>query len=450
MDGSVMADPDPDSSTLGLRHISSSLFNIPGFLVGFSTKGSLDSDAVRSPTSPLDLRVFANFSNPFTVRSPRSSSQSGCQKKWDCSKIGLGIVNLLADEIKPDGGDLDSPKRMNIVFGPQVKTKFPYSSRYSREYLGNSMKSNSLPRNYIISQLFQARKSSTKSADSSLTLEMKNENPNMSSESCCSENATFSTNSSPLPIGRPLQVDNSLVSKPSSLPILLSHSMVSLSTHEIELSEDYTCIISHGPNPKTTHLFGDCILECHNNELTIFDRKVESGTNVPPPARSRETSTLHLSDEYLSFCYTCKKQLEKDEEVYMHRGEKAFCSFDCCTEEIFADEEMEKTCNNSSSDSSPERSNDEDVFLMGMSINIDANLGFHGSLGNAEEDRHRLNVSPIIGVSISDLNLRTNYTFCGALYVTWPNLQHQSCKSLDKGETTYLISREGVRILLFE
>ncbi|KAB2028968.1 hypothetical protein E1A91_D05G137600v1 [Gossypium mustelinum] len=385
MDGSVMADPDPDSSTLGLRHISSSLFNIPGFLVGFSTKGSLDSDAVRSPTSPLDLRVFANFSNPFTVRSPRSSSQSGCQKKWDCSKIGLGIVNLLADEIKPDGGDLDSPKRMNIVFGPQVKTKFPYSSRYSREYLGNSMKSNSLPRNYIISQLFQARKSSTKSADSSLDfgneevpVEPKtdlglspsfissSENLNMSSESCCSENATFSTNSSPLPIGRPLQVDNSLVSKPSSLPILLSHSMVSLSTHELELSEDYTCIISHGPNPKTTHLFGDCILECHNNELTIFDRKAESGTNVPPPAKSRETSTVHLSDEYLSFCYTCKKKLEKDEEVYMHRGEKAFCSFDCRTEEIFADEEMEKTCNNSSSNSSPEQSNDEDVFLMAM------------------------------------------------------------------------------------
>ncbi|KAG8494743.1 hypothetical protein CXB51_012609 [Gossypium anomalum] len=425
MDGSVMADPDPDSSTLGLRHISSSLFNIPGFLVGFSTKGSLDSDAVRSPTSPLDLRVFANFSNPFTVRSPRSSSQSGCQKKWDCSKIGLGIVNLLADEIKPDGGDLDSPKRMNIVFGPQVKTKFPYSSRYSREYLGNSMKSNSLPRNYIISQLFQARKSSTKSADyfgnEEVPVEPKtdlglspsfissSENLNMSSESFCSENATFSTNSSPLPIGRPLQVDNSLVSKPSSLPILLSHSMVSLSTHEIELSEDYTCIISHGPNPKTTHLFGDCILECHNNELTIFDRKAESGTNVPPPAKSRETSTLHLSDEYLSFCYTCKKKLEKEEEVYMHRfiqfvsafnfyfwlhlylmaetvftsdscrGEKAFCSFDCCTE-IFADEEMEKTCNNSSSDSSPEQSNDEDVFLMAMddrSINHNSWIAQH-------------------------------------------------------------------------
>ncbi|KAK8584789.1 hypothetical protein V6N13_138737 [Hibiscus sabdariffa] len=374
-----------ESSTLGLRHISSSLFNIPGFLVGFSTKGPSDYDSVRSPTSPLDLRVFANFSNPFGVRSPRSPSQSGCQKKWDCSKIGLGIVNLLADDIKSDGEDLDSPKRKNIIFGPQVKTKFPCSSRYSHEFLGNSMKSNSLPRNYIISQLFQSGKSNTKPTVSSLGFGNEEvqaepkpdpgfspfisstENPNLSSRSFYSENGTISTNSSPLPIVRPLQVDNSLVCKPSSLPILFSHSMVSLSAHEIELSEDYTCIISHGPNPKTTHVFGDCILECHNNELTIFDKKAEPGVKVPSPGNSKDTSALYPSDEYLSFCYTCKKKLGKDEDIYIYRGEKAFCSLDCRSEEIFAEEEMEKTCNNSSNNS-PEQSTatDEDLFPMAM------------------------------------------------------------------------------------
>ncbi|XWS20321.1 hypothetical protein CRYUN_Cryun31cG0091300 [Craigia yunnanensis] len=392
MDGNLMADPDSDScfqpDTLGLRHISSSLFNIPGFLVGFSTKGSSDSDMVWSPTSPLDLRAFANFSNPFSVRSPRSSSQSGYQKKWNCSKIGLGIVNLLADEIKPDDEDLDSPKRKNIIFGPQVKTKFPYSSRYSHEFLGNSMKSNSLPRNYIISQLLQARKPNTKSEDSSLVfgneevpLEPKpdsrlspsfiasSQNCNLSSKSFCSENGTISINSSPLPIGRALQVDNSLVSKPSSLPILLGHSMGSLSAHEIELSEDYTCIISHGPNPKTTHIFGDCILECHNNELTNFDKKAESGTKVPQLSKSTETSTAYPSDEFLSFCYSSKKKLERDEDIYVYRGEKAFCSFDCHSVEMFAEEEMEKTCNNSSY-GSPEQSDDEDLFLFGMPINM--------------------------------------------------------------------------------
>ncbi|XP_022777166.1 uncharacterized protein LOC111318569 isoform X2 [Durio zibethinus] len=400
MDGNLMADPDSEfcfqSDTVGLRHISSSLFSIPGFLVGFSTKGSSDSDSVRSPTSPLDLRVFANFSNPFSVRSPRSSPQSVYPKKWDCSKIGLGIVNLLADEIKPDGEDLDSPKRKNIIFGPQVKAKFPNSSRYSHEFISNSMKSNSLPRNYIISQLFQARKSNMKSGDSSLVfgneelpLEPKpdsglspsfiasTQNSNMSSRSFCSESGTISINSSPLPIGKASQVDNYLVSKPSSLPIPLAHSMGSLSTREIELSEDYTCVISHGPKPKKTHIFCDCILECHNNGLTNFDKKAEPGTKVPQLDKSTETSAPYPSDEFLSFCYSCKKKIEKDEDIYI--GEKAFCSFDCRSEEIFAEEEMEKTCNNSSN-GSPEHCDDEDLFLIAVddrSINPESWMAQH-------------------------------------------------------------------------
>ncbi|XVE52108.1 hypothetical protein DITRI_Ditri02bG0095700 [Diplodiscus trichospermus] len=392
MDGNMMADPDSEScfqtDTLGLRHISSSLFNIPGFLVGFTTKGSSDSDMVRSPTSPLDLRVFANLSNPFSVRSPILSSQGGYQKKWDCNKIGLGIVNLLADESKPDGEVLDSPKRKNIIFGPQVKNKFPHSSRYSYEILGNFVKSNSLPSNYIFSQLFRARNPDTKSGDSSLVfgneevpLEPKpdsrlspsfvasTQNANSGSRSFCSEKGTSSINISPLPSGRALQADNSLVSKPTSLPVPLDHSMRSPSAHEIELSEDYTCIISHGPNPKTTHIFGDCILECHNNELTNFDTKAEPGTRVPQLGNSTETSITYPSDEFLSFCYSCKKRIEKHEDIYIYRGEKAFCSFDCRSEEIFAEEEMEKTCNNSSN-GSPEQSDDEDLFLMGMPINM--------------------------------------------------------------------------------
>jgi hypothetical protein len=34
-----------------------------------------------------------------------------------------------------------------------------------------------------------------------------------------------------------------------------------LSAIEMELSEDYTCVISHGPNHKTTDIFEDYIVE---------------------------------------------------------------------------------------------------------------------------------------------------------------------------------------------
>ncbi|KAE8675082.1 hypothetical protein F3Y22_tig00111693pilonHSYRG00007 [Hibiscus syriacus] len=32
---------------------------------------------------------------------------------------------------------------------------------------------------------------------------------------------------------------------------------------EMELSEDYTCVISHGPNPRTTHIFDNCVVESY-------------------------------------------------------------------------------------------------------------------------------------------------------------------------------------------
>ncbi|XP_055811829.1 FCS-Like Zinc finger 8-like [Solanum dulcamara] len=35
----------------------------------------------------------------------------------------------------------------------------------------------------------------------------------------------------------------------------------SLSLKEMESSEDYTCVITHGPNPKTTHIFDNCVVQ---------------------------------------------------------------------------------------------------------------------------------------------------------------------------------------------
>jgi len=51
---------------------------------------------------------------------------------------------------------------------------------------------------------------------------------------------------------------------PGSLPASIGgprRYVGSVSATEAEQSEDYTCIIAHGPNPKTTRIFGDCILE---------------------------------------------------------------------------------------------------------------------------------------------------------------------------------------------
>jgi hypothetical protein len=348
-----MADSAPDSlqsDILGLRHISSSLFSIPGFIVGLGTKCLSESDSVRSPTSPLDLKVLSNLSNPFGLRSPRTQSQSGHQKKWDCNKVGFGIVDSLVNETKPSVGVLDSPRRSNVIFGAHLKTSTHNTSKHYLESLNSSVKSNSLPKNYIFSSLPKTRtlypQLGGKKVDFGNEGDPLESKPNTSITSClvdsttpsslhigltqthslssmnfCSENKTTTMSSGPV-VTHGSEVVNSLGNKPSSLPISIgsNHGLPgSLSAREIELSEDYTCIISHGPNPKTTHIFGDCILDCHTNELANFGKKEESGTNSSQVAKSPENLTPPPSDVILSVCYSCNKSLEEGEGIYIHR-----------------------------------------------------------------------------------------------------------------------------------
>ncbi|KAI3749404.1 hypothetical protein L2E82_20016 [Cichorium intybus] len=89
-----------------------------------------------------------------------------------------------------------------------------------------------------------------------------------------------------------------------------------LSLSEMELSEEYTRVISHGPNPKTTHIYDNCV--------------VESCCGI------RVGSELPL-ESFVSFCNTCKKNLGEGSDIFMYRGEKAFCSEECRCQEMILD-----------------------------------------------------------------------------------------------------------------
>ena len=52
-------------------------------------------------------------------------------------------------------------------------------------------------------------------------------------------------------------------SLPASIAAGVRRFIGSVSASEIEQSEDYTRNITRGPNTKTVHIFGDCILEPH-------------------------------------------------------------------------------------------------------------------------------------------------------------------------------------------
>lgn len=283
------------SDALGSRHMSSSFFNIPGYFVGFGLRGSSDSESIKSPTSPLDFSFFSNLSSQFSLKHPKSPTQNGHQNKWNSSKVGLGIVNLLVDETKSTNVVLSSPKRKNIIFGSEVKA-------------GYSMRSKSFPADYMFMLLSktEAPKAGvcleTESLQNSSSISLSQKSP-FSSKKFCSENRTTTVSSSSLFSDGGRDIDSSLDIKSSSLPIPIG----SLSAREIELSEDYTCIISYGPNPKTTHIFGDCVLECHTNELPNVNEL------------SQEADCLDSSASFLSFCYSCKKKLEEGDDIFIYR-----------------------------------------------------------------------------------------------------------------------------------
>lgn len=108
-----------------------------------------------------------------------------------------------------------------------------------------------------------------------------------------------------------------------------SLSTTPLSPGEMELLEEYTCVISRGPNPKTTHIFDDCVVDsCCGVE--VFAK--EQGSEI--------RAMSYPSESFLSFCFTCKKRLGHGQDIYMYRGEKGFCSSECRLKEMMLEEKM--------------------------------------------------------------------------------------------------------------
>lgn len=291
------------SNSLEKMKSSHHFFNVPGLFVG---KILQDSDSVKSPTSPLDHRIFSNLSCSF-VPSPRSPGKS-----WDCSRVGLGLVDSL-------GGGGDESK--NILLGSQMRTisiptpKTSNLSSVSMEKIGDSRPTDKAKQIYS--------------------------NPKPNSDFFVSDSKSSNPGSAPTTARG--QFDSSLLS--ASLPVSINsiHGfMDSLSASEIELSEDYTCIISHGPNPKKVHIFGDLVLE--NYAVDSQDSKKEEGEDGGGShwiVKSLENSPPFPSNDFLSFCCFCKKKLEAGKDIYMYRGEKAFCSCNCREQGMLLEEETE-------------------------------------------------------------------------------------------------------------
>ncbi|XWS31554.1 hypothetical protein CRYUN_Cryun23aG0086300 [Craigia yunnanensis] len=250
-----------------------SFFGSPRFKA-FTTKGLTETEAVKSPTSILDNKPFFPFGNPFgyNINQPKSpkvfspNNKQHSPEKLESKGIGLAIVDTLNDKPTEDKSSFETSNK-KVLFGTELRVQIP-----------------PLPPSLV---------SPTTSPKSPTDFGIKTRNSHLSS-------AFGSPNSG-------VHIKDSPRVFTECLPV-----------REMEMSEDYTCVISHGPNPKTTHIFDNCI--------------VQSYCSVSDKSKSAPES-------FLSFCHTCKKNLEQKIDIYIYRGEKAFCSQECRYQEMLLDGE---------------------------------------------------------------------------------------------------------------
>ncbi|GKV19623.1 hypothetical protein SLEP1_g29854 [Rubroshorea leprosula] len=266
--------------------------SFPRLLTGFATlKVFTDAnEAVMSPTSILDSKSFSAFRNPFwsdsgTPKTPEPETRH----KLGSKGIGLGIVDALRDD--DSDPNQSKPETRMILFGSQLRIHIP-----------------PLPPSVL---------SPAESPKSTPEFGIKTRNSQLGllSSSPARKSGFGSANSN---------------MDAASSPRVFTGS---LSATEMELSEDYTCVISHGANPRTTHIFDDCVVESCYGVVGFSALRKENGF---PCERSN-----YQSENFLSSCYTCKKNLGQGKDIFIYRGEKAFCSRECRYQEMILEDEMD-------------------------------------------------------------------------------------------------------------
>ncbi|KAM0912743.1 hypothetical protein ACQ4PT_012570 [Festuca glaucescens] len=296
--------------------------------------GTLDSDSMaHSPRSPLDLRDFAVLGGSL-LRSPRSP------RSWESRRVGLGsLVDTLAEPAADAKNRLLGyrmrPTKLQCL--AKSYTSLPKDCGYGQPELGEvGVAAGAGGMSVPCTRFYGDVKSGPEVIGGS--------------------RLGFSSHS----------VDLGKFPASGSLPVSIGgprRYIGSVSAMEVEQLEDYTCIIAHGSNPKTTRIFGDCILEpC---PLLV------------PDWESKETEEAELywlvkgpgdaDEEFMRVCFSCKRNLDGDESC-IYRSGNAFCG-GCCKDQVILNEHEEENnpaASTPSSASSTLPFHEDDIFIDGV------------------------------------------------------------------------------------
>lgn len=129
---------------------------------------------------------------------------------------------------------------------------------------------------------------------------------------------------------------------PRSNPIPIFSKRAIKDDIEIELLEEYTCVISHVGNNliKKREYFDDGFKS--STSYWVTGGGVFCAPSPSPPVAAVGGVTVFEDDgDFLSCCHLCKKKLH-GLDIFMYRGEKAFCSEECRYKQILIDEHKDK------------------------------------------------------------------------------------------------------------
>ncbi|KAL5070078.1 hypothetical protein RYX36_020965 [Vicia faba] len=261
-----------DSS--GSKRNTLSFFSSPKLFTNFTSKGFHETEtSMMSPTSILDSKTFNGFrKNHFWSESRNSVGKQEhkrcCWEKHESKVVvGLGLVDVLVDDEK--NSEVNSKvENRTVLFGSQLKIQIPsFSSSSGNPHMDSSDGS------FAVSPVGKSSSGCGGGGGGG--------NSGVEIENMNSGNGVFKG---------------------------------CVSASEMELSEDYTRVICHGPNPRTTHIFDNCVIES-----SCFD----FGCSV---SVKENEFCFH---NFLTFCFYCNKNLDQGKDIYMYRGEMAFCSHEC-------------------------------------------------------------------------------------------------------------------------
>lgn len=130
-----------------------------------------------------------------------------------------------------------------------------------------------------------------------------------------------------------------------TIPIGSPHGFIKSNSQNsgMENSESYTCVISRDSNSSTNNMHTHRGIQCEIVQYPVQKQDEHEIWDVAPPARSYSNVPAFPVAHFLRACCLCKRQLNHGKDIYMYRGDMAFCSEECRYQQILMDDEMPST-----------------------------------------------------------------------------------------------------------